>query len=66
MIAYNLYGDSDESEVGNGAIILTNPDAPVGVTEIIESRAATAITLSWSEGAANGGADVLDYRISSD
>jgi hypothetical protein len=66
VIAYNVYGDSDESLPGNGAIILTNPDAPVTLVETVASRAATAITFSWTKGAANGGATVLDYRISSD
>jgi len=28
VIAYNQYGDSLTSILGNGAIILTNPDAP--------------------------------------
>jgi hypothetical protein len=28
LYATNSYGDSETSEVGNGAVILTNPDAP--------------------------------------
>jgi len=66
VVAYNLYGDSLESAVGNGAIILTNPDAPVNLAETIASRSATSITLSWELGTANGGAPVLDYRLSTD
>lgn len=66
VVAYNLYGDSLESAVGNGAIILTNPDAPVNLAETIASRSATSITFSWEDGAANGGATVLDYRVSTD
>ena len=67
VIAYNNYGDSLESSVGNGAIIiLTNPDAPVNVIEVYSERTATTLGLMWSNGAANGGAAVLDYTVSSD
>jgi hypothetical protein len=34
IIAYNLYGDSFESQVGNGAIIMTIPDAPTDLVEV--------------------------------
>jgi hypothetical protein len=64
--AYNLYGYSAESDLGNGAIILTYPDAPINVQETIASRTATSISLSWSAGVSNGGAFVEDYRISYD
>ena len=66
VIAYNNYGDSLESSVGNGAIILTNPDAPVNVIEVYSERTATTLGLTWSNGAANGGAAVLDFTVSSD
>ena len=63
VLAYNLYGDSDESAVGNGAVILTFPDPQINLQEEIAYRSATSITFSWSLGAANGGAEVLDFRI---
>ena len=66
MVAYNLYGSSDSSSVGNGALILTNPDAPTMITEFVSSRSATTITFTWLEGTKNGGAAVLDYRVSYD
>jgi hypothetical protein len=66
LIAYNLYGYSDESEVGNGAQILTNPDSPVNLAENVAARTATTITFSWEDGQANGGSEVLDYRITYD
>lgn len=31
LIAVNVYGESTESDRGNGAIILTVPDAPVSL-----------------------------------
>jgi hypothetical protein len=64
--AYNIYGYSTESEVGNDAIILTNPDAPINVVEIISSRTPTTITIEWEDGAADGGAPVEDYRVTYD
>ena len=66
VIAYNDYGDSLVSDPGSEAIILTIPDAPVGLTEEISARSADSISFTWSPGPANGGADVLDYRISFD
>ena len=61
-----MYGDSSESAVGNGAIILTNPDPPQNLLEVVMMRQADSITVVWEEGDANGGADILDYRLSSD
>jgi hypothetical protein len=31
IVAYNFYGDSLTSEPGNGAIIITYPDAPINL-----------------------------------
>jgi hypothetical protein len=33
VIAINIYGDSTESLTGNGAVIVTTPDAPINVAE---------------------------------
>lgn len=64
MVAYNSYGDSNESSPGNGAVILTYPDAPTNVAEVYAERAATSLGLSWSQGSSNGGAAILDYSVS--
>lgn len=64
VVAINQYGNSLTSFLGNGAVILTNPDAPLNLAEIVASRAATSITISWFAGVNSGGASVLDYRIS--
>lgn len=34
VIATNIYGDSIESDEGNGAIITTTPDAPINLVEV--------------------------------
>jgi len=66
VIAYNIYGDSPISEPGFEAIILTIPDAPVDLAETVTARTQNSITFTWSPGSADGGAPVLDYRISYD
>jgi hypothetical protein len=65
--AFNSYGDSDFSVKGNGAIILTSPDAPIGLA-INPAFVRTASTLSivWSQGVRNGGSSVISYRVSFD
>jgi len=64
--AINSYGISELSDAGNGAVIITYPEAPVDLTEVIAERTSTSITFSWSEGLDNGGTPVLDYRVSFD
>jgi hypothetical protein len=66
IVAYNTYGYSSESADGNGAIILTYPDAPISVAETVASRTPTTISITWSLGSSNGGASVEDYRITYD
>jgi len=66
VIAFNVYGQSLQSSSGSGAIILTYPDAPLSLQEYIPGRQATVIGLQWSSGVANGGASVLDYKVSYD
>lgn len=64
VVAYNAYGISDTSEIGNGALILTIPDTPVLFTEDLTVKSPTTIGLSWQKSISNnGGTDVLDYRI---
>ena len=57
-------GDSGTSTEGNGAIILTNPDAPVSLADDVATTSATTIAMTWSQGAVNGGTPVIDYRVS--
>lgn len=35
VVAYNQYGNSLTSFLGNGAVILTNPDAPLNLAEVV-------------------------------
>ena len=65
VIATNLVGSSNYSYDGNGAMILTNPDAPLllSCNSLLTSKSRIAIT--WQAGISNGGAAV-DYRVSWD
>ena len=64
--ATNVYGNSGVSTPGNGAVILTNPDPPTNVIQVVATTTPTAIGLTWTQPAANGGSAVIDYRISYD
>ena len=64
VVATNLYGSSLVSNEGNGAIITTTPDSPINLTEDTSLRTKSTLGLSWSQAAFNGGAAIIDYRIS--
>jgi hypothetical protein len=65
--AYNAYGDSYFSPTGNGAIILTLPDAPVNLSiDPLFTRTATSLSIAWEAGASNGGTPIIGYRVSYD
>ncbi len=66
VTAINIYGRSETSEEGNGAVILTYPDPPLNLVEDWSPKSQTSIGLSWIDSTFNGGADFLDYRISYD
>jgi hypothetical protein len=66
VVAYNTYGFSQPSPTGNGAVILTSPDMPINLEEIVANRTPTSISIQWEAGASDGGTQVLDYRVSYD
>lgn len=66
IVATNAYGNSLSSDFGNGAIILTNPDAPTTLQNNLSISRATQIGITWVEGAKNGGTPVIDYTITYD
>lgn len=45
--ATNIVGSSDESQVGNGALILTQPDAPINLSDDTDITDHTQIGLTW-------------------
>jgi hypothetical protein len=64
VLATNIFGNSLTSEAGNGAELITSPDKPLTVAEIVSERSATSISIQWDDGVSSGGKPVLDYRVS--
>lgn len=64
ITALNVYGSSVESTGGNGAIILTIPDAPVSLANNPDVTTGSQIKISWAQGSSNGGTAVIDFTIS--
>jgi hypothetical protein len=64
VISYNYYGDSlNESDIGNGAIIVLVADQPFDLSNVPAVTNAYQIGLEWTEGLNNGGETVIYYRI---
>lgn len=63
VIAINIYGDSDESVEGNGAIIVTTPDAPTTLEEDYSQRTKSVLAITWVAPVFTGGAVIEDYRV---
>jgi hypothetical protein len=59
-----LYGDSETSAEGNGAVFMTYPDAPINLAENLASRSETLLGLTWDDGVLNGGGEIFAYTIS--
>lgn len=66
VAAFNQYGDSADSGVGTGNDIVTNPDAPTNLIEILSSRTPTNLGIQWQPAAEDGGTPVIAYRLSYD
>lgn len=65
VVASNIKGDSVKSNEGITltANVITIPDAPINLVEVLEKRSYTQLALSWSAGASDGGSIVIDYRV---
>jgi hypothetical protein len=63
ITATNLYGTSDMSVAGNDGIIYAVPDAPVSLSENLDERTYSTLTIAWADGADSGGLAILDYKI---
>lgn len=59
-----MYGNSVTSIEGNGAIILTVPDAPTDLANNALVTSGSQIGLTWNQGVQNGGTPVIDFTIS--
>lgn len=63
IVATNVKGDSDDSLDGNGAVIITLPDAPINLAEDITQRTVSDLAVTWNSGASDGGSTIIDYRV---
>ncbi len=61
MAAINASGSTVASAPGNGALIVTNPDASVSLSN--SGSSAKDITLNWRNGPSNGGSAIIDYQV---
>ena len=66
VVAINYYGDSVESDAGNGATILLVPSAPLNLADNVAVTDASKIGFTWYNGISTGGSPILDYRVSYD
>ena len=60
--AINKFGTSQESAVGNGAIIPTTPGKPTDLQKDDSRTNSTSITFTWSE-PDDGGLSILNYSV---
>jgi hypothetical protein len=63
VYATNIYGHSETSTEGNGAVIIFYPDSPVSLTEDFSDRTISTVGFTWLDGADPGGVPVIDYRV---
>lgn len=59
-----MNGYSPLSLEGNGAVIITSPDAPVNLAEDGAARTKSSLGLTWEDPVFNGGTQIIDYQVS--
>lgn len=63
LSATNLFGTSEMSNSGNGAIMKVVPDAPINLVKNTVLSSKSVIAFSWTKADFDGGEEVIDYRI---
>lgn len=63
VTATNKYGESAQSDQGNGAVVLEIPDAPINLQDDVAVTTAYVIGFTWEDGTSFGGTSIIDYRI---
>jgi hypothetical protein len=64
IIATNFYGDSLQSNSGNGALMVLVPDAPTNLLKNTTGSSKSVISFTWDPPAFTGGETIIDYRVS--
>jgi len=53
--AFNIKGESSQSESSGGSILVTNPKKPTNLAEVALHRSSTTLGLEWDNGSDTGG-----------
>ena len=64
VVAYNVYGPSNDSPLSNPTVLMTNPDPPINLIENTALRSFTQIALVWDDGVSNKGSSIVNYVVS--
>lgn len=56
-----MYGESEPSDEGNGAVILEIPDKPINLADEVSITTAYVIGITWEDGNSYGGTPIIDY-----
>jgi hypothetical protein len=63
IISVNVYGESELSSEGSGAVIQLVVDAPINLANDPLTTTDTTIRFTWSDGLSDGGSSVIDYSV---
>jgi hypothetical protein len=63
IVSVNVYGESEQSSEGSGAVIQLVADAPISLANDPLTTTDTVIRFTWSDGLSDGGTAVIDYTV---
>lgn len=63
VIAVNSLGESGESEASAGALLITVPTQPLGLTDVPAEAEAGSVKLTWNVPGFIGGSEISEYLI---
>ena len=61
LIVSDQYGQEEESEIGSGAYIISEPEPPIKLREVLESRSNSTLSLEWEASDQDGGSQITEY-----
>jgi hypothetical protein len=63
IVSVNVYGDSEQSSEGSGAVIQLVADAPISLANDALTTTDSVIRFTWIDGSSDGGASIIDYTV---
>ena len=63
VIAFNNLGESSESQASAGALLITVPTQPLGLTDLPTEAKAGSIKLTWNVPGFIGGSEISEYLL---